>query len=115
METGLVAQSGGRQMSKKERPQRELEVEGFQEGKYRWCNKGNDDSCHRCGHEGHISRLCARDMPSSMKELVISGARAFAAHRAYHDLQEQNSPDISDNDTTPVQGHGAAEMAPLLI
>lgn len=77
-------------------------IDGFHEGKYTWCNKDNGDSCHRCGRDGHIARLCARDMPSSIKDLVIQGARAHAARLAYRDLQEQES-----SDDEPHQAHGA--------
>ena len=111
MESGLIARFGGRQAGK-DKARREPEVDGFQEGKYRWCDKGNNDNCHRCGREGHIARLCARDMPSSIKDLVISGARAYAAHRAYQDLVEQDSPDLHP------QAHSASTvemLGPLLI
>ncbi len=82
--SGMAARSGGRSgKAEKPKSRQEPTIEGFREGKFTWCDKNNADSCHRCGRDGHISRLCARDMPSSIKDLVIQGARAHAAFRAH--------------------------------
>ena len=37
-------------------------------------------------------------MPSSIKELVLQGTHAHAAHHAFHDLKEQESPESSDTE-----------------
>ena len=73
-------------------------TDGFQEGKFTWCNKDNTNRCHRCGCDGHISHLCAHNMPSSIKELVLQGTCAHATHCAFHDLKEQESPESSDTE-----------------
>lgn len=97
----LAARSGGRQGggSGRENPKsrQDLVIDGFREGKFHWCEKDNGDNCHRCGREGHISRLCVRDMPSSIKDLVLQGARAHAARHAYRDLREQESSESEDD------------------
>jgi len=116
-EIGNAARSGGRQA--KEKSRREPVVDGFHEGKYHWCEKANGDNCHRCGREGHISRLCARDMPASIKDLVIRGGRDHAARLAYHgNLQEQESSE-SEEDNGPTHAYSArvagAIVTPLRI
>ena len=89
---------GGGSGKEKSSSRQEPVTDGFREGKFTWCNKDNADGCHRCGRDGHISRLCARDMPSSIKELVLQGTRAHATRRAFHDLKEQESPESSDTE-----------------
>jgi gag-polypeptide of LTR copia-type len=91
---------GGGSGKEKSSSRQEPVTDGFREGKFTWCNKDNADGCHRCGRDGHISRLCARDMPSSIKELVLQGTRAHAARRAFRDLKEQESPESSDTEVT---------------
>jgi hypothetical protein len=88
---------GGGSGKEKSTSRQEPVTDGFREGKFTWCNKNNADSCHRCGRDGHISCLCARDMPSSIRELVLQGGRAHAAWLAYRNLQEQESSDSSDD------------------
>jgi hypothetical protein len=89
---------GGGSGKEKSTSRQEPVTDGFREGKFTWCNKDNADSCHRCGCDGHISRLCARDMPSSIRELVLQGGRTHAARLAYRNLQEQESLDSSDDE-----------------
>lgn len=114
IESGLAARSGGRNVkgggAEKPKFRQEPATDGFREGKFLWCSKDNDDSCHRCGRDGHISRLCARDMPTSVKDLVIQGARAHAARRAFTgDLAEQESPneDADADEDHHQSGHRA--------
>jgi hypothetical protein len=91
-------------------------TDGFREGKFTWCNKDNADSCHQSGCDGNISHLCARDMPSSIKELVPQGGHAHAAWLGYHNLQEQDSSDSSDDEASShhkvTVAHG---FSPLVI
>ncbi len=114
--SGMAARSGGRSgKAEKPKSRQEPTVEGFREGKYTWCDKNNADSCHRCGRDGHISRLCARDMPSSIKDLVIQGARAHAAFRAHAgDQHEQESSGSEDEHSAQRAGY-ASHLPPLRI
>jgi len=44
-------------------------------GEYDWGNsKGRDDVCWRCGHQGHVARLCVADMPQDVKQKVFDHA-----------------------------------------
>ncbi|KAG6861286.1 hypothetical protein C0995_001840 [Termitomyces sp. Mi166 len=76
--------------------QREPVTDGFKEGKYTWCDKSNGNSCHCCGHDRHISHLCAHDIPTAIKDLILQGAKDHAhekAHHTYTNLDEQDSED----------------------
>ncbi|TFK25319.1 hypothetical protein FA15DRAFT_655267 [Coprinopsis marcescibilis] len=109
IESGFFSKGGkstGGPLKGKTPARDEPATEGFREGKFKWCNKDNGDSCHRCGHSGHISQLCARDMPSAIKDLVIQGAHAHATQHMFQgELQEQLSKPEDDGPT--IYGHGA--------
>ena len=66
------------------------------------------------GHDGHISCLCACDMPSAIKDLVLQGAKDHACKKACHayaDLDEQDS-----NDSNGLQGiHANTLHAPQIL
>ncbi|KAG6864478.1 hypothetical protein C0991_009226 [Blastosporella zonata] len=119
-EVGLSARPGGIERFGRGKPSRsEPAVEGFNEGKFTWCDKANSDACHRCGRDGHISRLCARDMPSPIKDLVIQGGKDHLckkARRAYADVEEQYSDDDNISEDN-VHAHTArtAPQGPIHI
>ncbi|KAG6859561.1 hypothetical protein C0993_003791, partial [Termitomyces sp. T159_Od127] len=87
---------------------------GFKEGRYTWCEKANGDNCHRCGREGHISRLCAHDMPSAIKDLVLQGANDHACEKARYTYADHSEQDSGDDDDTQVI-HADTSHAPRLL
>ncbi|KAG6875133.1 hypothetical protein C0992_005099 [Termitomyces sp. T32_za158] len=100
-ETGLLA------WKENGRTQKKPVTDEFREGKFTWCKKLNGDSCHCCGHDGHISYFCTCDMPSAIKDLVLQGAKDHAHEKAqyayaslYADFEEQ---DLETDDNNGVQ------------
>ena len=81
IETSFVAKSGHSSNNKPAppSPKSELKVvsdnhpDSYMDSKgNHWCNPGCDGQCHRCGRPGHYSYMCIYDMPSHIKEYIMS-------------------------------------------
>jgi hypothetical protein len=63
--------------------------------KFHWCSATSNNQCRRCGVSGHISDRCVHDMPSNVKDWVLSGppGRSTRASAAYESGSSDNDLD----------------------
>ncbi|KAH0585208.1 hypothetical protein H2248_008458 [Termitomyces sp. 'cryptogamus'] len=111
-ETGLSAHL--EKNKGKGKSQLEPVTNGFKEGKYTWYEKGNGDSYHHCGCDRHISCLCACDMPTAIKDLVLQGAKDHAHAKACHAYANLDEQDANNDDGLQVV-HTHTGQAPYII
>ena len=58
---------------------------------YHWCDVTNGESCHRCGHTGHIAARCMFVMPDHVKNYIMHH-RSPSPHISHRSHVAQSAP-----------------------